>query len=61
VSLLTGAYDYSCTPDMSRAVADAIPGSRLVIMAGIGHFPMVENYSLFRQFLLPEIESIIAA
>jgi pimeloyl-ACP methyl ester carboxylesterase len=61
VSLLTGAYDYSCTPEMSREVADAIPGSRLVIMAGIGHFPMVENYPLFRQFLLPEIDSMVTA
>ena len=56
VSLLTGEYDYSCTPDMTRAVAGAIPGSRLVIMEGMGHFPMIENYPLFREFLLPELE-----
>ena len=56
VSLLTGEYDYSCTPDMTRAVAKAIPGSRMVIMDGIGHFPMIENYPLFREFLLPELE-----
>ena len=56
VSLLTGEFDYSCTPDMSRAAARAIPGSRLVVMNGIGHFPMIENYPLFRTFLLPELE-----
>jgi len=56
VSLLTGEYDYSCTPDMTRAVAGAIPGSRLVIMEGMGHFPMIENYPMFREFLLPELE-----
>jgi len=56
VSLLTGEFDYSCTPEMSRAAANAIPGSRLVIMNGIGHFPMIENYPLFRTFLLPELE-----
>lgn len=56
VSLLTGAYDYSCTPEMTRAVAAAIPGSRMVIMEGIGHFPMIENYPLFREFLLPELD-----
>ena len=56
VSLLTGEYDYSCTPDMTRAAAQAIAGSRLVIMNGIGHFPMIENYPLFRTFLLPELE-----
>ena len=56
VSLLTGEFDYSCTPDMTRAAANAIPGSRLVIMDGMGHFPMVENYPVFRKFLLPELE-----
>jgi len=56
VSLLTGEFDYSCTPDMTRAAAKAIPGARLVIMNGIGHFPMIENYPIFRTFLLPELE-----
>ena len=32
------------------------PGARLVIMDGIGHFPMIENYPAFRTFLLPELE-----
>jgi len=27
VALLTGKYDYSCTPAMSEAVAAAVPGS----------------------------------
>src|SRR5215468_9765596 len=44
VSLLTGEYDYSCTPAMTEAVAAAIPGCRMGIMKGMGHFPMVENY-----------------
>ena len=39
VALLTGEYDYSCTPAMSEAVAAAIPGARLTIMQGIGTFP----------------------
>ena len=55
VSLLTGEYDYSCTPEMTRQVAAAIPGSRLVIMPGMGHFPMNENYPGFRPYLLPEL------
>ena len=28
VALLTGEYDYSCTPEMTEAVAAAIPGAR---------------------------------
>ena len=60
VSLLTGEFDYSCTPDMTRDVAKAIPGSRMVIMQGMGHFPMIENYPAFRKFLLPELEMMAA-
>jgi pimeloyl-ACP methyl ester carboxylesterase len=60
VSLLTGEYDYSCTPAMSEAVAQAIPGARLTIMKGMGHFPMIENYPEFRRFLLPELERLAA-
>jgi len=56
VSLLTGEFDYSCTPDMTRDVAKTIRGARVVIMPGMGHFPMIENYPAFRQFLLPELE-----
>ena len=59
VSLLTGEYDYSCTPEMTRHVAAAIPGSRVTIMKGIGHFPMIENYPLFREYLLAELEAIV--
>jgi pimeloyl-ACP methyl ester carboxylesterase len=55
VSLLTGEYDYSCTPAMTESVAKCIAGSRLTIMKGMGHFPMIENYAAFRPFLLPEL------
>jgi pimeloyl-ACP methyl ester carboxylesterase len=56
VSLLTGEYDYSCTPAMTEAVAAAIPGARMTIMRGMGHFPMIENYPAFRPFLARELE-----
>jgi pimeloyl-ACP methyl ester carboxylesterase len=58
VALLTGEYDYSCTPAMSEAVAAAVPGSRLTIMKGMGHFPMVENYPGFRPYLLQALEHV---
>src|SRR5690606_10896161 len=60
VSLLTGSYDYSCTPAMTEAVAKAIPGCRYTEMKDIGHFPMIENYELFRTYLLPELEYMAA-
>ncbi len=56
VSLLTGEYDYSCTPAMTEAVAASIPGSRMTIMRGMGHFPMIENYTAFRPFLARELD-----
>jgi pimeloyl-ACP methyl ester carboxylesterase len=59
VSLLTGEYDYSCTPEMTRQVAAVIPGVRMTIMKGIGHFPMIENYPLFREYLLAELDAIV--
>lgn len=58
VALLTGEYDYSCTPAMSEAVAASIPGSRLTIMHGIGHFPMIENYPVFRPYLLAALDHV---
>jgi pimeloyl-ACP methyl ester carboxylesterase len=37
------------------SVAAAIPGARMTIMKGMGHFPMVENYAAFRPFLHAEL------
>lgn len=58
VFLLTGEYDYSATPDMTRAVAEAIPGAEFVLMTEIGHFPMVENPERFRGYLMPVLERL---
>jgi len=60
IALLTGEYDYSCTPAMTEAVAKEICGARFTVMSGIGHFPMVENYPEFRRYLLPELERMLA-
>jgi len=56
--LLTGEYDFSCTPDDTRRTADKIPGARLTVMKEIGHFPMSENPAQFRKYLLPLLEEI---
>lgn len=60
VYLLTGEYDYSCTPQSTRATAERIPGAKAIIMRRIGHFPMSENPALFREYLLPVLEEIKA-
>lgn len=59
VHLLTGEYDYSCTPDDTKGVAAKI-GVEPVIMQGMGHFPMSENPGKFREYLLPVLDEIEA-
>jgi pimeloyl-ACP methyl ester carboxylesterase len=59
VALLTGEYDYSCTPEMTERVAAAVPGAHYTLMKGIGHFPMVENYPVFRPHLLDALAHVV--
>jgi len=58
VYLLTGEYDYACSPRETSATAAAIPGARSAKMEGIGHFPMSENYPRFREYLLPILREL---
>lgn len=60
VYLLTGEYDFSCTPEDTEATARAIPGAAWTIMAGLGHFPMSEDPERFRGYILPVLEQIRA-
>ncbi|OUM45089.1 alpha/beta fold hydrolase [Arthrobacter sedimenti] len=58
VYLLTGEYDHACTPaDTADAIAE-IPGAKGGPMKGIGHFPMAENYPLFKTHLLPILDEL---
>jgi pimeloyl-ACP methyl ester carboxylesterase len=59
--LLTGEYDFSCTPEDTRLTAEKIPGARFTVMTEIGHFPMAENPVQFRRYLLPILDEIRAA
>ena len=61
VYMLTGEYDYACSPEDSNAAAKAIQGAELMIMSELGHFPMSENPKKFRTYLLPVLEKILAA
>jgi len=56
--LLTGEYDYSCTPDDTAFLGRSIPGSKWQIMEGMGHFPMSEDPERFLKFLLPLLEEV---
>ena len=56
--MLTGEYDFSCTPEDSIATAERIPGATMEVMKELGHFPMSENPAQFRRYILPVLERI---
>lgn len=51
--LLTGEYDYSCTPDDTKFLGETISGAHWTIMKGMGHFPMSEDPEGFLAYLRP--------
>jgi pimeloyl-ACP methyl ester carboxylesterase len=56
--LLTGEYDFSCTPEDTLRTASAIPGAKVTVMKEVGHFPMSENPAQFRRYILPVLDEI---
>ena len=58
VYLLTGEYDWASPPALSNLLAEDIKGSKFQEMKGLGHFPMCENYPVFRDYILPILEEI---
>lgn len=56
--LLTGEYDFSCSPQDTLRTAESIPGAKVTIMRELGHFPMSENPRQFRSYLLPVLDEI---
>jgi pimeloyl-ACP methyl ester carboxylesterase len=61
VHLLTGEYDYSCTPQDTLDAAARIKGSHAEIMRGMGHFPMSEDPEGFLAHLRPVLARILQA
>jgi pimeloyl-ACP methyl ester carboxylesterase len=55
--LMTGEYDFSCTPEDTIATAERIPGAEVIIMKEVGHFAMSENPPQFRRYILPVLET----
>ncbi len=58
--LLTGEYDYSCTPQDTRDLAGRIKGAEATIMHGLGHFPMSEDPARFLAYRRPVLAKIVA-
>ena len=58
VYLLTGEYDFSCTPEDTLRTAARIDGAQAIIMEGLGHFPMCEDPAQFRKYIMPILSQI---
>lgn len=59
--LLTGEYDYSCTPQDTEFLGTNIPGAHWQIMRGMGHFPMSEDPERFMTYLKPVLQQAAQA
>ena len=56
--LLTGEYDFSCSPEDTVRTASGITGAEVTVMEQLGHFPMSENPAQFRRYIAPVLETI---
>ena len=57
--MMTGVYDFACTPEMTEQTADKIRNAECIIMKGIGHFPMCENPEVFKKYLMPVLDRLL--
>ena len=51
-------YDWSATPELCQELANKVPGASYTLMEGMGHFPMSEDPSKFKQYLMPILDDI---
>ena len=58
VYMLTGEYDYSCTPETSEKTAKQIPGAMFASMKDLGHFPLTENPEQFTSYFHKALDHI---
>ncbi|KAF2093874.1 putative carboxylesterase protein [Rhizodiscina lignyota] len=58
--VLGGEYDWSCTKEHTDAIKSRMPRAIVVRMDGIGHFPPDENPAVFKKYLVPCLEELIA-
>ena len=54
---IAGSEDGSTSPDLVRATADLIPGSKFHLIPGVGHLPCVENPVAYAAILSPFLKA----
>lgn len=59
--VMCGREDLATTPDKHENIARAIPGSRLVIIDGVGHMSALEDPDAVNQHLVPFARSVVCA
>jgi pimeloyl-ACP methyl ester carboxylesterase len=62
VYMLTGEYDYSCTPEMSRQTSEKIVRGgnvRFEEMTGLGHFPFSEDPKRFLPYFMKALDFVM--
>jgi pimeloyl-ACP methyl ester carboxylesterase len=58
VAVLCGAEDKMTPPSLSQFIRDHVPGARLVLIEGAGHFVMLENPEAFNAALTDFVRSL---
>ncbi|MEM7467547.1 MAG: alpha/beta hydrolase [Pseudomonadota bacterium] len=59
--LFAGEYDFTCPPEWIEQTAASMSGTaHYQMLEGLGHFPMSEDYTLFRPTLVKTLDEIAA-
>ena len=56
--VICGAEDKMTPPSLSQFIRDRIPGARLALIEGAGHFVMMENPEAFNEALTDFVNSL---
>jgi len=56
--VICGADDKMTPPSLSQCIRDGIPGARLALIEGAGHFAMLENPAAFNTLLADFVNSL---
>jgi pimeloyl-ACP methyl ester carboxylesterase len=55
---MTGDYDWGNSPEDTKRLVDQIKGAKFLEMKGLGHFPMSEDFQIFKSYLMPILNQI---
>jgi len=56
--IMNAEYDYLTNPEEGQTTAEQIKGAEFIEMKAIGHFPMSENYPVFKEYLQQALQLI---